>query len=585
MAETDATILLTERFCPRCGTRFPDGTLRCDNDSTELLPVGAGRDRAGQVLLKKYVLVQWLGEGSFGQVYRATHLKAAAEVAIKLLREERRDDLDARKQFVKEARALMRLHTRHAVVLHDVDEAEDGSLFLVMELLHGIDLDRYRKRGGSAARLPWQEVVRFARHICEALDEAHEADVIHRDLKPANVMIETARDGTLFAKVVDFGIARLASPADLETMTTETGDKITGTPAYMSPEQCRGGTVDGRTDLYALGCILYEMLTGETPFKSGTSQGMIIAHVVETPVSPNRAFSDLAIPADLDRGIMTLLEKDARKRPQTAAEVGRWLDGLLELASRPPKPQKGEARKWLWLAGGVLAAGLLAWAVASMLAGGTDDVSAGSAGIPLDTTVPAVTSAAVPATAGTGPVPGTSASEDRRGAPAGASTASAHPTGPVPKQEAVPAAAATPQEASAESAVEPRATKGESPPGTDGGGTPAPRPRTTDRRPETEPPAASTPETPPATVPVQEAGTAGGGAADQPQAAAPDASESAASTASGASATGSSSSPSSPAPLVPAPDEAKAADNPTGEPVRDNAEGAFDRLHRRGGNR
>lgn len=604
MDETDATVLLTERFCPRCGTRFPDGTPRCDQDAADLLPVGTGRDRAGRMLRNKYVLVRLLDEGSFGQVYRATHRMLKTDVAIKLLREERRDDPDAHKQFVKEARALMRLHTRHAVAVHDVDEAEDGALFLVMELLHGVNLDRYRVRGGADARLPWPEVVRFARHICEALEEAHEAGVIHRDLKPANVMIETARDGTPFAKVVDFGIVRLASPADLETKTTETGDKITGTPAYMSPEQCRGHTVDGRTDLYALGCILYELLTGETPFKSNTSQGMVVAHIVETPVSPTRAFPDLVIPGDLDRGIMALLEKDAHDRPQTAAEVGRWLDGLLERASRPRELPSGRARKWLWVAGGVLAAGLLAWAVAAMLAGGAAGPSAGPAGTTADAAVPAAASVPEPIPVVTGPssptpvpepipvgaeptaTPGPS--EPSRGEPSGTPNPVESPPEGIASQEPAPAPATVPPTGDGPGASSPAPSTARAapqpPPGD--GKEPTPGSRDRARRRPVEPPAAPTAELPSTQeAPVPETRSPAASPAAPAREKAADAPAEADATTAGPSPAGSyKASPRPPGPVT-TPDEATAGGGSGEGSVQEDAEKALGRLRRRSGDR
>ncbi|HOE83543.1 MAG TPA: protein kinase, partial [Myxococcota bacterium] len=272
-------------------------------------------------------------------------------------REERRDDASARRQFLKEARAVMRLRSKHACAIYDVDEDVDGSLFLVMELLKGPNLDDFRKQFENE-RMPWQTVATFASQVCEALEQAHEANVTHRDLKPANIMIESNIDGSKFAKVVDFGIARLASAADQESATTETAGKIMGTPAYMSPEQCRGLDVDGRTDLYAVGCVIYELVSGERLFKANTSQGMIVAHVVEDPMPPRQKVANLAIPDALEALIMALLEKDPAKRPQTAREVILLLESILlkgaSTSAKRSSPKSGSIRNWIFVGLGVL---------------------------------------------------------------------------------------------------------------------------------------------------------------------------------------------------------------------------------------
>ncbi len=357
MDDLDLTHMVAQKFCPRCGLRYDGDVVKCSADNSDLLPVGVGKDRCGTVIKDKYVLVKMLGEGAFGQVYQATHLLAKADVAIKILREERRDDASARRQFLKEARAVMRLRSKHACAIYDVDEDVDGSLFLVMELLKGPNLDDFRKQFENE-RMPWQTVATFASQVCEALEQAHEANVTHRDLKPANIMIESNIDGTKFAKVVDFGIARLASAADQESATTETAGKIMGTPAYMSPEQCRGVDVDGRTDLYAVGCVIYELVSGERPFKANTSQGMIVAHVVEAPMPPRQKVANLAIPDALEALTMALLEKDPAKRPQTAREVIQSLESILSkdasTSVKRIRPKSGSIRNWVFVGLGVL---------------------------------------------------------------------------------------------------------------------------------------------------------------------------------------------------------------------------------------
>lgn len=355
------TEVVGEKFCPRCGGRFPASVSQCSADSTLLLPVGTGSDISGTTLKGKYLLIELLGSGSFGQVYRAMHLLARAEVAVKIMHEDLQDDPKIRRQFLKEAQAVMRLHSRHTVVVHDVDEDEKGRLFIVMELLKGISLEAWVKTvAPSDGRIAWEEVVRLALQICEALDEAHENGVIHRDLKPANVMIQPGRDGKPHVKVVDFGIARLAAAADLETMTTQSMPRIIGTPAYMSPEQCRGLPVDGRADLYGLGIIMYELLTGYRPFSSRTTQGLMLAHVTDPVMPLSQKAPDLVIPSVLERAVMGLLEKDPMKRPQSAAILMEMLRPLLE---ETPKKKKKSLWSYILVAGVVVLLAGVAMAV------------------------------------------------------------------------------------------------------------------------------------------------------------------------------------------------------------------------------
>ncbi|MCF6524071.1 PQQ-binding-like beta-propeller repeat protein [Streptomyces sp. JJ36] len=270
----------------------------------------------GGVLDGQYRLVELLGRGGMGEVWRAHDESLGRDVAVKLIAPELvGGDGAAVARFRREARVCAALHHRHIVVVHALGEAvRDGVRvpYLVMELLRGRSLADLLR---SAGPLPLPDVARWAGHACAALSAAHDR-VVHRDLKPANLWLQ--QDGDL--KVLDFGIAGFLRTAGTErhTRLTRTG-QVPGTPAYMAPEYARTVAPDPRSDLYALGCVLYEMVTGRRPFEAADAWGFVAAHFTEQPVPPGRRRPGL--PSAWDALILALLEKDPAARPQTAAEV------------------------------------------------------------------------------------------------------------------------------------------------------------------------------------------------------------------------------------------------------------------------
>lgn len=305
-------------------------------------------DLTGQVLAGKYRLDRLLGVGGFGAVYEATHLLGKAKRAVKVIHPKMLSEPKACKLFLKEAQAVMRLQTTRAVLVHDVDRDEKGRLFIVMELIEGKTLKAYLEEAGG--RLPPSEVIRFARQICEALQEAHSKGVVHRDLKPQNVMVVLSDSGEANAKVVDFGIARLYSLTNTGETSTELFVGQVGTPPYMSPEQCKGLDVDGRSDLYSLGVMMFEMLTGRLPFISNTPQGFLIMHATEPPPTPSSVLPRISLPAELESLVLRLLAKKPEERPQSALDVIRALDKV---------GQRAQAKKravWPYVASAAVAA-------------------------------------------------------------------------------------------------------------------------------------------------------------------------------------------------------------------------------------
>jgi serine/threonine-protein kinase len=471
-SRTNTTQVPTQLFCPKCGQRQPLSANICPDDGTPLLPLGTQDDLTGTILKSKYLLLNRLGRGAFGSVYRALHRIAKAEVAVKILHEEKQEDDRARRMFLKEAQAVMRIQSRHAVLVNDVDEDDDGRLFIVMEFLRGVTLEQYISQvAPETKRLTVSVAADLCAQVCSALEDAHEKGVIHRDLKPANVMILEGRNGRPEAKVVDFGIARLHSIGDSGNTTTQTIMATAGTPAYMSPEQCRGLDVDGRADLYGLGVMLYELMSGVRPFQANTSHAMIIAHAIEIPQPLSTKVTDGSIPAALDQLVASLLAKDVNNRPATAAEVGQQLRSFVLEPGTRAAPGKGGAipgsKALPWIVAALLTvavAGLAAWwmsrspsesvpATASETPG-TAAVPGGPAvtGVPASpAAAPAATTAAAPTSSPTtatsaGVPPATPAASQARpvAAPAAGVTRTIAPTGTATQPLATPSPSASP---------------------------------------------------------------------------------------------------------------------------------------------
>jgi serine/threonine protein kinase/formylglycine-generating enzyme required for sulfatase activity/dienelactone hydrolase len=295
-----------------------------------------------------YRVLSRLGEGGMGVVYEAEDLRLPRHVALKFLPPERFDDRAARERFEREARAASALSHPHICSVHDVAE-QDGQSFIVMELLHGTTL-RDRIRAGP---IPVEEQLRIGRQVADALDAAHAAGIVHRDVKPANVFVTDRGD----AKVLDFGLARLPaavgadSPSEGPTLErlTMPGSTV-GTAAYMSPEQVRGRAVDARSDVFALGVVLYEMATGRLPF-SGESLGSVFDAILhEAPASPMQV--DASLPPELGRIVVRCLQKDPTSRFRTAAELRDALDRCLLSSSHRSGVARAVDRaarsRWAW---------------------------------------------------------------------------------------------------------------------------------------------------------------------------------------------------------------------------------------------
>jgi serine/threonine-protein kinase len=263
-----------------------------------------GRDVIGQ-----YVIQQKIGAGGMGAVYLAEQTSMGRKAVIKVLHPWLSKDPTIAARFDNEARAVARLSDPHIVQLFNYGDMGEGTLFLAMEHLNGRTLSQVLRAEG---RLSVERAVDIACQISEALSESHRQDVVHRDLKPSNIML-LDRPGGELVKVLDFGVAKLRGSSH-----TSTGQPV-GTPRYMSPEQLAGNEVDGRSDLYALGLVTYEMLAGEPPFVADTPVGYVHKHISEPPPPLAIAAPDAPIPTAVSEVIMGVLAKQPQDRPNNAA--------------------------------------------------------------------------------------------------------------------------------------------------------------------------------------------------------------------------------------------------------------------------
>ena len=310
------------KVCPLCGESLPDEARFCPGDGSLL--VTATDPYIGKVFDDQFEVREVCGRGSMGTVYKAWQKSVEREVAIKVLRRDLMKDASIVKRFEREARAAARLSHPNIITVFTVGQTDDGIPFLAMEFVKGFSLARVCEREGP---LPPVRAIHIGRQITSALTEAHNQDVVHRDLKPENILLSNKAQAPDFVKVLDFGIAKILHGDDGESQLTQTG-AIFGTPHYLAPEQASGGDVDHRTDLYALGVILFEVMVGRLPFPSDSGMAVLVQHIKDTPPRPR----DLnpSIPQPLEDVILTALEKSPDDRFQSAAEFGDALGRVVD---------------------------------------------------------------------------------------------------------------------------------------------------------------------------------------------------------------------------------------------------------------
>ncbi len=320
------------RQCTKCGRQFDGNETVCPDDGVVLESTVSLEDQAvGKTLDGKYRIDGFLKRGGMGAVYRGTHLMLNKPVAIKLIKPELVSSSVVVQRFLREARAAAHLNHPNIVTVHDLGQTSDGMLYIAMEFVPGSSLKEAIQTEGA-----WEakRVVRLVKAIASALSVAHRNNVVHRDLKPQNIMVTRDSDGNEIPKLLDFGIAKTLEPTS--PALTSTG-MVLGTPHYMSAEQARGAPVDRRSDLYALGVILYEMLVGSVPFDDTSIPQMLIKHLTEMPVPPSSVKP--GVPLELEVIVLRLLEKDPDDRYQSAEELIGALDSFqdtaVEIAAEP----------------------------------------------------------------------------------------------------------------------------------------------------------------------------------------------------------------------------------------------------------
>ena len=291
--------------------------------------------------LGSYQLVESLGAGGMGEVWRAKHRLLARPAAIKLIRpsslQNGSDAGQVLARFQREAEATASLESPHTIQLYDYGATAEGTLYYVMELLRGIDLEHLVERFGA---LPPERVVHILKQACDSLSEAHSRGLIHRDVKPANLFLCRHHREHDFVKVLDFGLVAKSEPEGPDATKVTGEGLIVGTPAYMAPEQARGGSLTALSDVYSLGCVAYWLLTGRIVFDHKTALDIMVAHARTAPAPPSR-FSPGPLPPGLEALVLQCLEKDPARRPRDAQALARALDQVV-LAPWSP----AQAARW-----------------------------------------------------------------------------------------------------------------------------------------------------------------------------------------------------------------------------------------------
>lgn len=306
--------------CPQCGQSFTSTVKMCPNDGTVLEHTAPSptESQLGKVLDGKYRLDSFLSQGGMGAVFKATHVMLGKTVAVKLINQDLVASAEVVRRFQREARAATALNHPNIVSVYDLGQTPEGTLYIAMEFVDGPSLKSAIQNGGPVGPA---RAVALLRQVASALAVAHRAKIVHRDLKPHNIML-ARQDGREVVKLVDFGIAKTF---DESTQLTMDGDAI-GTPHYMAPEQAEGRNVDTRSDLYSLGVIVYEMLTGQVPFNDSSTAAILVKHLREIPERPSLRNPGGRIPPELEAIALKCLEKDPAARFQSAEEFSAALE-------------------------------------------------------------------------------------------------------------------------------------------------------------------------------------------------------------------------------------------------------------------
>ena len=312
------------KICPTCGTEYPADERFCPRDGSALKAQGGGTDLIGSIIAERYLVLEKLGEGGMGRVYLAEHVKMGRKSAVKVMNPGTVNDADAISRFNREAANASRISHQHVAQVYDFGETSDGLIYLAMEFVEGESLTDILARDGA---LPPERAGEIVRQTAEALSVAHDMGIVHRDLKPDNIMLAKFRDGSDCVKVVDFGIAKAVG---IEAQKVTKTGLVIGTPEYMSPEQIAGDPLDARSDIYALGLVGFNMLTGRLPFPSKTAQESVIMRLTEPPVRLAQMRPQIVWTPAVQEVMDKALQRDAALRYSSANEFGRALSAAVQ---------------------------------------------------------------------------------------------------------------------------------------------------------------------------------------------------------------------------------------------------------------
>jgi serine/threonine protein kinase len=309
------------KVCIVCDSQYGEDLEVCPQDGSSLMPDSLD-PYIGHVIQDRYRIESLIAKGSMGAVYLAKQLLIKRAVAIKVLLHHLGNDDAALKRFQREAKAASKLNHRHITTLYDFGVMPDGQPYLVMDYLNGVTLDQVIEQRGCLSPDEFRPILR---QVCEAIGYAHTMGIIHRDIKPENIILLEKDGRNDFVKVVDFGVAKLIADKDPDAKLTKTGT-ICGSPAYLSPEQARSVALDPRSDVYSLGIVIFETLTGVLPFTAGDLINLLFLHATQAPPLISEVRADLRFTPEIVHVVNRALAKDPADRQQSMEELWREFD-------------------------------------------------------------------------------------------------------------------------------------------------------------------------------------------------------------------------------------------------------------------
>lgn len=321
---------IDQKICLECNRQFTGIVKACPHDGAALVPL-ARDPMIGTCLMAKYDIIDVIGHGGMGVVYKGRQVLMERTVAIKMLQSQHIADSQSVQRFLREGKATCRMNHPNIITVYDFGiTPQSGQPFIVMDYLQGISLADQIKNDGQVSV---ERSINILTQATDALDHAHRAGVLHRDLKPSNIMLIDYEGEKDYVKIVDFGVAQLIGAGGEQQRLTQMGE-VCGSPVYMSPEQCQGLELDARSDIYSMGIVIYETLTGCLPILGKTMVETMSKHISEMPPRFKDSRPDLYIPERIEAVVFKAMAKDPANRHQTMAELCRDLDTAIPKAGK-----------------------------------------------------------------------------------------------------------------------------------------------------------------------------------------------------------------------------------------------------------